>query len=378
VSPGAKVKDILAGIGITFTLETSERALARRLETPEATSDEETGPLDEPSSSITGTLTLTPTPVPPRDHIYIPGIGPVDAKESALFYQNEGDEGQTFIALAFGRTGLAGVVDRLLSGDYSDCLLDEDREGDPRRVGLALCPASYEPQEESRVPESPPDGEAERVPAPEGAAGGLLIVSDDDGTGQYEQWTSAYDFADIATQTGHVLTLWSLSVEGELDLDRLLSFDAVIWCTGDYQKEGGTPDIEDISMLLAYLDRGGRLIVSGAFIGPPDAERGLVVDIQVVQAGHPVAEGFEAGQVIALERFTADEDYVMTVLSAPDPQVVVFGRGPGSELVGEPAIAVEEDTTAGSKAVWMDVPLYLLPAEARFQLATNAIEWILE
>ena len=267
-------------------------------------------------------------------------------------------------------------MERLLLGDYTDCLLDEDRKGDPERIGLALCPAAYQPPGEGPLPTVPPDG-GEGPPAT-GFEGGILVVSDEDGEGVYEWWTSAYDFADIANEAGYQVTLWSTAVEGELDLARMSSFDAVIWCTGDYQKEGGIPDPEDLSTLLAYLDGGGRLILSGAFIGPEEGERGLILDVQVAQAEHPLAEGFEAGEVIALERFTADEDYATTVLTETNEQAIVFTRGPESEWPGRAAITVEENATAGSKTVWMGVPLYLLPVDVRYQLAGNAIDWVLE
>jgi hypothetical protein len=379
-----EVKQTLANRGITYTLETSEQALAQRLEGLDARSGQATRSQGQASSSTEETPMPTPlpaptsTPMPLRDWIYVTGIGPVDAKQTSLFYQNEEGDRQTLIALAFDREGLVDVVERLLSGDYADCLLDEDRGGDPQRISLALCPSAYQPQGESSLPVPAPEAPVEGTPVP-AVEGGILVVSDDDGEGVYEWWTSAYDFADIATQAGYVVTLWSTSVEGELDLARMQSFDAVIWCTGDYQKEGGVPDEDDLSTMLAYLDGGGRLILGGAFLGPEgEGERGLLLDVQVTQAGHPLAEGFEAGQVITLERFTADEDYATTVLSETNTQAIVFSRGPTSELSGRAAITVEENPTAGSKTVWIGFPLFLLPTEARFRMATNAIRWILE
>jgi hypothetical protein len=379
-----EVKQTLASRGITLTLETSEQALARRLEGLDARSGQITPSESQASSSDEETPVPTPlptstsVPTPLRDWIYVTGIGPVDAKQTSLFYQNEEGGRQTLIALAFDQEGLVDVVDRLLSGDYADCLLDEDRGADPQRIGLALCPSAYQPQGESSLPVPAPEAPIEGPPVPV-AEGGILIVSDDDGEGVYEFWTSAYDFADIATQAGYVVTLWSTSVEGELDLAKMQSFDAVIWCTGDYQKEGGVPDEDDLSALLTYLAGGGRLILSGAFLGPEgEGERGLLLDVQVTQADHPLAEGFQAGQVITLERFTADEDYATRVLSENDPQAIVFSRGPTSELSGRAAITVEENATAGSKAVWIGFPPFLLPTEARFRVATNAIRWILQ
>jgi hypothetical protein len=138
------------------------------------------------------------------------------------------------------------------------------------------------------------------------------------------------------------------------------------------------PDAEDLSMLMNYLNEGGRVILSGAFIGSEEGERGIVLDVQVVQGGHPLAQGFAPDQVITLERFTADEDYATTVLGETDPQAVVFSRGPASELAGRPAVIVEDDASGGARAIWIAVPLYLWPTEERLQLANNAIDWILE
>jgi hypothetical protein len=371
---------LLASKGITFTLETSAQVLADHLEGPDARAGQATR---SPDTAPPGTGDLpTPTPVPLRDWIHVAGMGSVDARQTALFYQNEEGAGQTLLVLAFEQDGLADAVQRLLSGDYADCLLDEDRKGDPERIGLALCPTAYRPPVEGPSPTPRPGEEGES--GPPGVHGGILVVSDDDGEGRYDWWTGAYEWADIAVEAGYRVTLWSTAVEGELDLTRMSSFDAVVWCTGDYYKEGGIPDVEDLSTLLAYLDGGGRLILSGAFIGPEEGEQGLLVDVQVAQAGHPLAKGFEAGQVIRLDRFTADEDYAATVLSETDPQAIVFSRGPDSELAGRAVITVEENVTrppgqvTGSRTVWIGVPIYLLPVDERYQLARNAIEWALE
>ena len=225
-----EVDTILAARGITFTLETSAQALADRLEEADARSLMPSDAQDIP------TPTPSPTPAPLRDWIHVPGIGPVDAKQTALFYQNEEGEAQTLVALAFGQEGLANAIERLLSGEYADCLLDEDQKGDPNRIGLALCPVTYASAVEGPPLSDRPD-RAEGPPV-SGVEGGILVVSDDDGEGVYDWWTSAYDFADVASEAGHRITLWSTAVEGELDLSRMSSFDAVIWCTGDYYQRG--------------------------------------------------------------------------------------------------------------------------------------------
>jgi hypothetical protein len=68
----------------------------------------------------------------------------------------------------------------------------------------------------------------------------------------------------------------------------------------------------------------------------------------------------------------------MAVLTEAATESIAFSRGPASELSGQAAIIAETDSGTDSKTVWMGVPLFLLPEEARLQLAGNAIDWILE
>jgi hypothetical protein len=278
--------------------------------------------------------------------------------------------------MAFSPEGLPSLVDRLVSGDYGNCLLAEDRQQDPQRIGLAVCPLAQAPLPPSDGVPVEPEGEGGPV-APPAGQNEVLVVSDDAGEGVYENWTSAYDFADAATQAGYLVTLWPVSLEGEVTLEEISHYGAVIWCTGDYRHSGGTPDQQDLSNLLTYLQGGGRVVLSGAFIGDPQqGEPELLLDVQVALPGHPLAEGFAPDQVIVLERFTAAEDYQTTVFSEADPGAVVFRRGPASESVGRAAIVVEEDSASTSKMAWIGFPIYLLPLEDRALLASNAVRWL--
>jgi hypothetical protein len=358
-----EVSEILSSQGISFTLETVERQRATPTPSPRFT----TTPTPTPRSSPTP----TPTERPLRDWIHFHGIGQVEAKELALIYRNLQGDHQVLVVLAFDEQGLQDAAKRLISGDLDGCLLDEDLEGDPEIFGLALCPVSYQETEEEPTPTPT------FLPTPD-VVESILIVADNDGQGIYDWWTSADDFAEVASEAGYEVTVWSTFLEGDVTLEQMRSFDGVIWCTGDYQEPEFTPQEDNLEVILSYLDEGGRLILSGGFIGSTeDSEKSSLLDIQVARAGHPLAEGFEAEQIIALEQLTDEKDYAFFTLAEADPEAIVFVRGPSSEFAGEAIITVSEDEPSNNRAVIIGFPIYLLPDEERHQLATNAVLWLM-
>ena len=367
---------ILARQGISFTLETIEQERATATPTPRS--------IPTPTSTLLATPPSTPTPEPLHDWISIAGMGRIDVKELALIYHNKEDGRQVLMVLAFAEDGLNAAIQRLIFGDFSRCLVEDDRNGDPQAISLALCPTAYEPSEEGPVSEMTPTptptlvDELYATPTP-AAEGGILIVADDDGTGTYDWWTSAYTFQDIATQVGYPATVWSTFLDGEVTLEQMQSYDAVIWCTGDYQQDGMIPSEDDLFNIAEYLTGGGRLILTGAFIGSDqEREPGLLLDLQVAQADHPLAKGFDDGQVIMLERLSADEDYATLVLDDTDPETVIFDRGPASEFAGAPLITVDKDELFGSRMIVIGFPLFLMPWEEQTQFGTNALIWMME
>lgn len=361
---------ILASQGITFTLETIERERATPTPTPRAT----------PTPTSTSSAP-TPTERPLHDWINIESMGQIDAKEIALFYQNKEAGRQVLMVLAFAEDGLNAAVQRLIFNDFTRCVMETDETGDPDAIDLALCPTAYEPSPEEPAATPTPTATVEEPEAtptlpPEG---GILVVADDNGTGVYEWWTSAYIFQDIATQLGYEATVWSTYLDGKVTLEQMQAYDAVIWCTGDYQEDESIPAEEDLFNIAEYVGGGGRLILSGAFLGfAGSSETGLLVDIQVTQADHPLAAGFEASQVLSLQRFTAEEDYSTYVLDEPDPEAVIFGRGPDSEFPGAPVITVGTEEFSGGKTVLIGFPLYLVPWDEQNLLGGNAILWLME
>lgn len=373
------VAEILAGEGISFTLETVDLARATPTPTPRFS------PTPTPTRTQSApSPTATPTPEPLKDWIQFAGAGPVEAKEVALFYQNEQGSRQVMIVLAFTEAGLREAAKRLVDHDFTGCLVQEDRQGNPEESSIILCPTTYDASEfePTPTPTSEIDGRATPTvePTSEPVGGGILIVSDDDGEGVYEWWTSAYAFDGYAQELGYETTIWSTSYDGEVTLELMLEHDAVIWCTGDYQDGELNPEEADLNNLVEYLLEGGRLVLEGAFIGSPeDAESGLLVDMQVVSSEHPLAAGFELDEVIVLERFTADQDYSPFVLEeGDDEEVVVFVRGPGSEFAGRPLIQIDEGGNEEGRSMLIGFPIYLLPYDAQEQLASNILSWLIE
>ncbi len=366
-----QVAEILSAQGISFTLQTIDLARATPTSTPRWT------PTPTPGTQVEAPPTSTPEPL--RDWIVFDGVAPVEAKEVALFFHNEQEDRQVLIVLAFSEEGLRDAVKRLVSGDFAGCLIDEDRLADPDVAGLALCPVTYQEPEATSTPTAV-DVEPEATPTPSAVSkGSVLVVADDDGQGVYESWTSANDFDRAADDLGYETTLWSTLLDGDVTLEQLQSFDAVIWCTGDYQEAEFNPETEDLSILFTYLGGGGRLVLSGAFIGSPDDnEAGTLLDIRVVQVDHPLARGFDADQVIVLRRVSAEQDYAPFVLQETDEEAIVFVRGPGSEFAGQAVITMDDDLAAKGRVLVIGFPLFLLPDELGDQLAGNVVSWLME
>ncbi len=360
--------DLLAQHGITLTLETSERA--RLALTPQPT-------LQVPQPETTRTPTATVRPA--RDWIHVPGIGQIEAQQNVLFYANEEQGRQVLFVLAYAEEGLNAAIDRLLGGDWNGCLIDDDRLADPIHASMAVCPTEYTPLE---APEPTPTldeeiGEpTEPYPVPDVS---VLIVGDDDGEGVYEQWSSAYLLYDAVTALGYEPQAWSTAYDGPITETQLAGRDVVLWCTGDYQDEGGNPSAEELSMLEDYLAEGGHLLLVGAFLGDPEGRsQGLLVDIQVSDPEHPLAQSFGQDEVIDLVHFGVDEDYAPYDLLGLDGASVVWIRGPSSELAGEAVIATSQYDVTGGRLAVVGVPLYLLPYDDGLQLGSDIVLWLLE
>jgi hypothetical protein len=154
--------------------------------------------------------------------------------------------------------------------------------------------------------------------------------------------------------------------------------DVVLWCTGDYQNEEGNPSPDEFTMLEDYVQGGGSLLLIGAFVGEAaDREQGLLLDIEISDPEHPLAQGFGERETIELVRFGAEEDYAPYTLPSVNGGDVAWVRGPQSELSGQPVVATLEYGPSAGRLALAGMPLYLLPYEDGVQLGTNLLLWLI-
>ena len=116
----------------------------------------------------------------------------------------------------------------------------------------------------------------------------------------------------------------------------------------------------------------------------PTFEDGIaeISDLQVSDASHPLATGFEADEVITLlpsesgvpAATMTEEDDLLT------DYAVVFQRGPESEEAGTPAIiALSEEMFSGEelRVIVAAFAFYRLPETAQEPFILNAVEWLM-
>jgi len=85
---------------------------------------------------------------------------------------------------------------------------------------------------------------------------GRVLVVDDDGTANYEQY-----YVTAASQAGVSSDLWSVSTSGDLPLAEMNQYGTLIWSCGD--QSTSTLTSSDQTNLASYLDAGNNLILVG-------------------------------------------------------------------------------------------------------------------
>ncbi len=349
-----------------------------------------------PTSPITPSLQITATPTaelesqvgvepasPGKNRIAIEPLGEMTLSgTSLLLLQTDGDR-DVMVVLAHTEEGLQNALERLTAGDLDSCLLHEV-EATVASL-LALCPTEETVQEDlaggweeptANGPEPSPTPSAPSTPVPSEPPsepeGGILIIALDEGTARYDGMTSANDYA-VILEERYEITTWSTTQEGPPDLSDLLDYDLVIWTAGDF--ENALSD-EYSDLLFALMYEGIPVILSGAYAGDTETEA-VQRDIQVADATHPLAEGFEAEEVIDFVIPPSGAEYEVGVLEGSEEGSIVFVRGPGSEASGSPSIAALEDEFSEFRLVFIGLPLYLLPEQPKSQLVLNSVSWLL-
>ncbi len=352
-------------------------------------SDSESDESSTGDSSITATEQPTTTetleeaesPHADRNRILAEPVGEMSLVSTNLLLLQTEDNRTVMVALADSETGLQNALERLAANDLEGCVLHEVET--TATSLLAFCPSGETSdeggwQEEEQEPGPPDEAETEEPEEteepPVEPLGSIIILSLDDGAGRYDSMTSAQDYADIL-QDSYEVTTWSTAEEGLPTLEEFAEFDLSIWTAGDFEDAMGD---EASFLLYDLMFEGVPVILSGAYISDSDTEL-VQRDILVNDATHPLAEGFEAGQVIEFVTPPSGSEYEIGVLEdwTEDDGAIVFVRGPNSEASDMPSVVTLEDDFGDFRLVYVCFPVYLLPQDAKSQFVVNAVSWLL-
>jgi hypothetical protein len=393
----SEVEPLLSTAGVTLLITPTQALEVKEEELPPPdvaappTSDVSAAtpipePTREPTSEPEGQAESDDQAEPKtRKRIEIQPIGEMALAGTSLLVLQRQAERTVLVVLSGTEADLKSILDRLALGDLDTCLFHQGQETTPDQV--ALCPTSaagpgggeggwpepvtdVEPLEEEPVvpPDSTPPERPDEPPA------GILIVALDEGEARYDAMTSADDYAAILGDR-YPITTWSVAQDGPLDEEDLTGYDLVVWTAGDYEQ--GLSE-ENSNLLFSMLLDGIPAILSGAYLDDTE-EQAIQRDIQVQDSAHPLALGFQAGDVIEFISTPSGEGYEVGVLDEVQEEgsSIIFVRGPSSEESGIPSIVALEDTVTNFRLVYIAFPLYLLPEVAKAQLAQNAVSWLL-
>ena len=390
----AEIDPYLVAAGVTLSITptaTTKDSPAAVAETPEVTVTaglSTTADLEVVEPTVTPEVTTTAAVSMTAD---LQVMGRVVLSGTAvLILHDEGDR-HVLVVLASTEAGLDNALKRLSDSDLAGCVV---QSGDNI---VALCPTGEVAPGKgvggwpgAGSPVAPPPAPA-ATPAPTssitvpiipvptltpvvGPKQKIIVVALDDTKGRYDSKTSADDYYAILKDRYDV-TVWSEAKDGAPPTADLVDYDLVIFTSGDFEKPLGQEESAALgSMMLA----GVPMIVSGGFLNE-DADVAVQQDVQVEDAGHPVAKGFTKGEVIAFVPAPSGQDYAVQVLDAADAEdtAVVMVRGPASKSPGLPSVVVLEEESTGFKMLYIAFPLYLLPDEAKTRLVLNTVEWML-
>jgi hypothetical protein len=300
----------------------------------------------------------------------ISGTGEVDGRDVALFLLQSEEQRAVLVVLTDDEGNLQLATQALAAGDLSDCL--------SLRETLLLCAL----------------GEGGGGGWGDGGDGGagdggeeggrLLVVAEDDLFMTTDCFASGDYYASFLSLDYGVDT-WSQYDQGSPTLDDLQQYAAVIWTTGTCSQTA--PSADDAETLRQFVAGGGRLLIDGLNIGTDWGEsefyaevchaeysgNSAQLDVEVVAGDHPLARGWEQGQVITFGEGVGE--YAPDVVTALANATVVCARGPASDDAGAPTIIAYE--SGGTRVAYVAFPLFFFPEEDLDAFLNNAATWLL-
>jgi hypothetical protein len=282
--------------------------------------------------------------------------------------------------LGHDNAGIQNGVERLMSGDYTGCLTGAD---------LVVC--SFEGSPEAEAPLAPAQAAvAEATPAPEAQVtptttpsapelGSTILIVDDNDTANPNDPSEADTYLMALTQAGYVPALWVTADQGAPSIEELEKYRWVIWSSGGY--ENGGPGVNDLDVLLNYINSGGWLTISSRrpFFAMSTDDPSSIVDITVEDDIPELVRGLPS-LVVELENGLPPVT-PLEINDGIEGPLVALRRGPDSGSAGAPLLFVATDEGApdasGARLMILGMALHWLPEGLAAQVAQNMAEVML-
>lgn len=200
----------------------------------------------------------------------------------------------------------------------------------------------------------------------------VFIFADDDGEPLTDGFTSAARLGELLAGA-YEITTWSAADDGPLTGDALQGVDVFIWESGDYRDEEAPPAAE-LEAILAYVDSGGDLLISGlspVILGA--VETAPLGGARVAANDLALSEGFSDGHPLDF-----DQTYPVAVLDEADTgdsDYVFLTRGPAEDEAGA-VVGGGEVSTGDQRTIFLLAPLAGLSEADSAQLLSNIMAWL--
>ncbi len=357
----------------------SEGGILGLLSSPEAT------PTPSPSleERLVPTSTLTPTPVATRalETAFSPPLL-LDDTILILRRQLPGNK-QVTAVLGGDLAALEAALNRLVAQNFADCITRPD---------AMICPFEFEesvaapeqPPSASPTPEAPTEEPAEAPVATEtpsvplGSRGDILVV-DDNRTATTEDASEADLYARTLEEMGYTPTLWFTESDGDPTLQDLVGYRWVIWSRGTYR--GEPAQTKTLAALALYLERGGRLTISGRtpVLGGSNRPASVIADVVLTDEIPPLVVGLSSSTITLASNLPPA---VPLGAQWGDDTKVAMRRGPNSADADAPVmVALESNNASGEgvrRVIILGMALNWLSDGDAAQLVRNMATWMLE
>jgi len=359
---------------------TSQRGTFAWLPEPETTPEVTPTPPATPEAE----LTPTPTPSPAVTRVLESSFSPpllLDDSVMILRRQLSGGK-QVTAVLGSDLAALEAALDRLVMQNFADCITRPD---------IVICP--FQSEEGAAAPEQPPSASptpeatvgpvetpvaGETPSAPLGSKGDVLVV-DDNRTAAAGDASEADIYTRTLQEMGYTPALWDTASDGDPTIQDLLGYRWVIWSRGVYR--GEPAQTKTLAALALYLERGGRLTISGRtpVLGGSSRPASVIADVVLTDELPPLVVGLSSSTI------TLPPDLPPAVPLGDrwgSDAKVAMRRGPNSADADAPVMVALEshDAPEGEvrRAIILGMALNWFGEADAAQLIRNMAAWMLE